>query len=127
MEVLAGGEWLACGQEEGRQTRSPYQVCLSVAALVEVGHDTVDNVGLWRDEIDGVNIWILGTTVLDFLDVCNALVQNVVGMQDIVEQLFGRVVEDQDFPLCILISKGGRRDWRERGWVDVLGPGWCSG
>ena len=89
---------------------------------VEIGHDTVDDVGLRRDQVDGVDIGILGPTLFDHFDVGDALVQNVVGMEDIVEQLLAALVQDQDLPLdAPCVSKGGQTQRRGRRAYLALG------
>lgn len=49
--------------------RSPDKVRTLVLALLEIGHDTVNDVGLWGEKVEGVDIAVGGTAVEDLFDV----------------------------------------------------------
>lgn len=51
-------------------TRSPQKVALSVPPALEVGHDTVDNVGLGSEEVYCVDIAVGWSPFLDVFDIC---------------------------------------------------------
>jgi len=50
-------------------TRRPYQITPSVAPSLKICHDTVHNVWLGREKVDGVDIWVLLSLVLDLFDI----------------------------------------------------------
>ena len=52
-------------------TGSPHQERLPVLSLLQVGHDTVHNVGLRREDIDDIDIALTGPAVLNLFNVWN--------------------------------------------------------
>lgn len=58
-------------EDGSRRTGGPQQVALSISSTLKVGHDTVDNVWLWSEEVDGVDIAVGGPLLLDLFNVCN--------------------------------------------------------
>lgn len=56
-----------------RLTACPHQMRLSVLPLLEIGHDTVDDVRLWGEEVYGVDLAVGGPAVRDDLDIWSEL------------------------------------------------------
>ena len=52
-------------------TRSPHQERLPVLSLLQIGHDAVHDVGLWREDIDDIDIALTGPAVLNLFNVWN--------------------------------------------------------
>lgn len=52
-------------------TGSPHQERLPVLSLLQIGHDTVHDVGLRREDIDNVDIALTGPAVLNLFNVCD--------------------------------------------------------
>lgn len=52
-------------------TRSPHQECLSVLSLLQIGHDTVHDMGLWCEDVDDIDIALAGPAVLNLFNVWN--------------------------------------------------------
>jgi len=50
-------------------TRGPYQIAPPITSPLKVGHDTVHDVWLRREKIDGIDIWITLPLVLDLFDI----------------------------------------------------------
>jgi hypothetical protein len=52
-------------------TRSPHQERLPILSLLHIGHDTVHNVSLRREDIDDVDIALAGSAILNLFNVWN--------------------------------------------------------
>lgn len=120
------------GVDLGWLTRSPDQIALFVFPPVEISHDTVNNMRLGSEQIDGVDIPIGRPSVFNLLNVwaavsrirtCgrggagamvaghkhtgNVLIQNIILFDDVVDQSATRLVQNKDFPLSTGFSMGG--------------------
>jgi len=52
-------------------TGSPHQERLPILSLLQIGHDTIHDVGLRREDIDDVDIALTGPAVLNLFNVWN--------------------------------------------------------
>jgi hypothetical protein len=104
---MAHRDLTACPNYEG----SP------VFSALKVGHDAVDDVRLRREEVDGVRVFLIWSTILDLFNVCellsdhfpealpclptrDVLIEYVVLFDHIVYDLAAVFVDDHDLPLA---------------------------
>lgn len=93
-------------QRRGEQ-RGPHEEEAAVSAHVELGHDAVDNVRLRGEDVDGVHVALGLAALLEALDVGDVGVEDVVLLDDVVEELLGLGVDDEDLPLRALLAWTG--------------------
>lgn len=85
-----------------------------VLALLQIGHDALDDVWLRAEEIDGFDIAVRRSPVGDDFDVGDALVENRVVVEDIVQHFLAIGVENQHFPVTARdLSDRVEQDWNE--------------
>lgn len=65
MSVLVGASSWA-----RQHTRCPDQKEATVSPLLKLGHDTVDDMWLGRENVDGVNVSLRRPALLEALDIC---------------------------------------------------------
>lgn len=81
-------------------TARPDQMCPAILLLLQVRHDTVHDMWLRCEEIYRFDIAIGGPSVGDDLDIGDALVQDGILIEDIVEQFLAVGVQYQHFPVA---------------------------
>lgn len=59
-------------------------MCVLVAPALEVGHEAVDYIRQWREDVDSVHVWVHGSFLVDLLDVGDVLVEDVIFFYHIV-------------------------------------------
>lgn len=95
-------------QRRGQQ-RGPHEKQTSVATHVKLGHDAVDDVWLRGEDVDGVHVALGLATVLETLDVGDVGVEDIIFLDDVINQLLGFFVDDEDLPLrgvLVLVRRG---------------------
>lgn len=82
-----------------RQDARPKQDAALVPSSLEIRHDTVHHVRQGGEDINSVHVLLLAFGLED-LDVGDVLVEDVVFLEDVVEETFGLLVDDEDFPFA---------------------------
>lgn len=59
-------------------------MCVLVAPALEVGHEAVDYVRQWGEDVYSVHVWVHGSFLVDLLDVGDVLVEDVIFFDHIV-------------------------------------------
>lgn len=67
---------------------------MSVASALKIGHETIDNIWQWREDVYGVHVWVHGSFLVDLLDVGDVLVEDVIFFDNIVQYLAAVLVYD---------------------------------
>lgn len=95
VDALFEGRWQQCCPDQEEAAVSPY---------VELGHDAVDNVWLGGEDVNGVHVALRLATVLEALDVGDVGVEDVIFLDDVVYELLGVFVDDEDLPLRVVLA-----------------------
>lgn len=82
-----------------------------VAPALEVGHEAIDNIRQWREDVYGVHVWVHGSFLVDLLDVGDVLVEDVIFFDDIVQYFAAVFVYYQDFPIALCDISYGFEDF----------------
>lgn len=86
-------------------------MCFSVAPALEIGHEAIDNVRKWREDVYGVHVWVHGSFLVDLLDIGDVLVEDIIFFDDIVQDFAAVLIYDQDFPFAFRYVSYGFEDF----------------